>query len=125
MENNDTCCLAKILKAIDVLQKECNNECLSEGCDRPFLGNIEPVLYNTRPINLYNRDGSIFTVDYTVDAVTNSSSTFRVEDVNNCCAKLRVLTPSGSTYQNTDVFVTVNLKCFCVLRCLNDVFVEI
>ena len=123
--DNDNCCLAKILKAIDVLQKACNNECFSEGCDKPFLGNYENALYNTRPINLYSKNGNLFTVDYTVDGVTNSSSTFRVENVHGCCAKLRVLAPSGTTYQDTGVFVTVNLECFCVLRCLTDVLVEI
>ena len=38
MENTESCCIAKILKVIDVLQKECFNECFPEGCDSPFLG---------------------------------------------------------------------------------------
>ena len=141
MENNENCCLAKILKVIDILQKECNPECFPEGCDKPFLGNTSGCyIYNTRPITLYNRNGNLFSVNYYVNGVLNSSSVFRVENVKDCCAKLRILsevtpTPSDSSdttaletsseYQATDEFVTVNLDCFCVVKCLTDTYVEI
>ena len=129
MENNDTCCLARILKVIDVLQKECTPECYQEGCDRPFLGSVEFLSYNTRPITLYSRNGSLFTVTYFIDNTPATSSVFRVEDVDGCCARLRILTPvtvdGVTTYTSTNEFVTVNLECFCIVRCLPDISIEI
>lgn len=125
MKNNENCCIAKILKVIDVLQKNSNNDCLNEGCDKPFLGSNNFLNYNTRPITLYTRSGNLFSVEYYVDNVLNTSSTFRVEGVKGCCAKLRILVPNENDgYNSTDEFVTVNLECFCVVRCLNDTFVE-
>lgn len=127
MKNNDHCCLAKILKVIDILQKECSPECYKEGCDRPFLGNGEYLIYNTRPITLYNRDGSLFTASYYVNNVLTTSSVFRVEDVNECCARCRILQPEtdSNTYTATNQFITLNLECFCILSCLNDTYIEI
>ncbi len=129
MEKNDNCCIAKILKVIDVLQKNCNNDCLDEGCDRPFLGLNNCSNYNTRPITLYSRNGTLFTANYYVDNVLTTSSVFRVEGVKNCCAKLRILEPTTvegvTTYSSTNEFITVNLECFCVVRCLADTFIEI
>lgn len=128
MENNDKCCLAKILKVIDILQKECSPECYPEGCDKPFLGNSECFYYNTRPITLYSKTGDLFTVNYYTDTVLSTSSVFRVEEVEKCCAKLRILTPTTvggtTTYTSTNEFVTVDLNCFCILRCLPDIFLE-
>lgn len=130
MENNESCCLAKILKVIDIIQKESNCNDPEEGCDRPFLGNISgSFTYNTRPITLYNRNGSLFTVNYYVNNVLTTSSIFRVEEVDDCCAKLRILSTTvegdATTYQDTGEFVTINLDCFCVLQCLDDTYVEI
>lgn len=129
MENDDTCCLAKILKVIDILQKECSNECVSEGCDRPFLGLNGCYIYNTRPITLYTRNGDLFTVNYYQNNQLTTSSVFRVENVKGCCATLRILNVTNiedpATYTATSEFVTVNLECFCILRCLDDTFLEI
>lgn len=128
MENTESCCIAKILKVIDVLQKECFNECFPEGCDRPFLGVNGCYIYNTRPITLYTRNGNLFAVSYFENNVPTTSSVFRVENVDDCCATLRILRPTGendTTYTATNEFVTVNLECFCILRCLNDTYLEI
>ena len=129
MENNDNCCIAKILKVIDILQKESDYEQFNEGCDKAFLGNIDSITYNTRPIQLYTRAGTLFTVNYYVDNVLTTSNVFRVEEVNDCCAKLRILVATTiegvTTYSSTNEFVTVNLECFCIIRCLADTYIEI
>ena len=120
MVNNDSCCLAKLLKVIEILQNKAERVEPIEGCDKPFLGpNIECICYNTRPINLYTRAGDLFTVD--------NSSVFRVEEVNNCCCKLRVLEydPEACSHVATDSFVTVNLKCMCAVSCLDDLALEL
>ena len=48
MSKENTCCLAKLLKVIDILQKNVTNEdCFSEGCTRPILApTINSVCYN-------------------------------------------------------------------------------
>ena len=129
MENNESCCIAKVLKVIDILQKECNNECFPEGCDRPFLGGKGCMIFNTRPITLYTRNGNIFTVNYYINNTLYTSNVFRVENVNNCCATLRILetTVEGdtTTFTSTNEFVTVNLECFCIIKCLDDTAIEI
>ncbi len=128
MVNNDSCCVAKILKVIEILQKNSTvDSCCSEGCDKPFLGPTQiNTCYNTRPITLYTCNGSLFTVNYTSGGTANTSSVFRVEHVCDCCAKLRILAfdTTTQTYSATNNFVTVNLKCMCVVSCLSDLALE-
>lgn len=128
MVNNESCCFAKILKVIEILQnKSCNCESTNEGCDKPFLGPVQNLIcYNTRPVSFYTRSGNLFEVSYTLDGTTGTSSTFRVEKVDDCCVKLRILAPDSTTgsYLATNSFVTVNLKCMCVLKCHDDLALE-
>ncbi len=125
MSNSESCCLAKILKVIDILQKrQKDSDCFDLGCTKPIFGPTPNIVcYNTRPITLYNKDNSLLTVSYDGD---NTSSIFRVEDVSGCCAKLRVLifNSDDATYTKTNQFVTVNLKCFCAVKCLEDAVVD-
>ena len=124
MSNNESCCLAKILKVIDILQKKQKGDvCFDTGCTKPIFGPVlNVVCYNTRPVTLYNKDNSLFTVNYD----GGSSNIFRVEDVDGCCAKLAVLSFNSdeNTYSRTGRYVTVNLKCFCAVKCLDDAYVE-
>ena len=101
MVNNDSCCFAKILKVIEILQNSSTNPaCCEEGCDKPFLGpNQNFICYNTRPVQFYTRAGTLFSASYTQDEEVLNSNVFRVEKVD-------------------------DLKCMCVLKCLNDVALE-
>lgn len=124
MENKDSCCLGKLLKVIDVLQKNANgNECFDESCTRPYLGSTPNIIcFNTRPVTFYTKDGSLFTA--------NESSVFRVESVNNCCVKCRILRPNPDTsdvtrkYLSTNEFITINLNCICAISCLDDIIID-
>lgn len=124
MENKDSCCLGKLLKVIDVLQKNANgNDCFDESCTRPYLGSIPNVIcFNTRPVTFYTKDGSLFTA--------NESSVFRVESVNNCCVKCRILRPNPDTsdvtrrFITTNEFITINLNCICAISCLDDIIID-
>lgn len=126
MSNNESCCLAKILKVIDILQKRQKDDfCFDLGCTKPIFGPTPNVVcYNTRPITLYNKDNSLFTVTY--NDTGSTSSIFRVEEVDGCCAKLRVLVfnSDDATYTRTNQFVTINLNCFCAIKCLEDAIVD-
>jgi hypothetical protein len=61
------------------------------------------------------------------------SSVFRVEKVDDCCCTFRVLIPKKekgidpddlTKFIATDSFFTVDLKCVCCIRCLEDTFVD-
>ena len=67
MVNNDSCCFAKILKVIEILQNSSTNPaCCEKGCDKPFLGpNQNFICYNTRPVQFYTRAGTLFSASYT------------------------------------------------------------
>lgn len=127
MVNNDSCCIAKILKVIQILQENTSVEHCDEGCDKPFLGPTKNcICFNTRPITLYTRNGNLFSAHFECDGKSGTSSVFRVENVEDCCAKLRVLAPDTckQTFRATNSFVTVNLKCMCVVACLEDIALD-
>ena len=123
-------CMADILKVILILQEsaECNDSCL-DTCDRGFLGQQNPLVsYNTRPIVLYTccsgNDALAVPISKS-PTETTTSSVFRLEKLDNCCATCRVLVAGeDNTYTSTNSFFTINLDCLCVIRCLDDTYVE-
>ena len=138
--NSEECrCISEILNTINILQNnaECSDSCL-DTCDRGFLGCATTTLRcNTRPVMLYTCCGNgtpwsmPITRDNSVcgDEGVICSNVFRVEKIDGCCATFRVLAPNDDTtslypYVATNAFFTMNLNCCCVLRCLNDTFVE-
>ena len=132
MTNNE-CCIADILEVINVLQCQAEKiDDIPNTCDRPFLGSISSngsFVFNTRPITLYNSNNTLITMPYTLNGNNGTSSVFRVEKVNGCCATCRVLAPNPDTesvfdYVATDNFFTINCKCTCALACLPDTFID-
>ena len=131
-EKKDTCCLGKLLKVIDILQRNASgSDCFDESCTRPYLGSSPNIIcFNTRPVTFYTRFGNIFSTTYTIDGNTNTSSVFRVESVDNCCVKCRILRPNPDTtdvtraYLATNEFITINLDCICVVSCLDDIIID-
>ena len=131
--NNNECCIADILEVINVLQCQAEKiDDIPNTCDRPFLGSISSngsFVFNTRPITLYNSNNTLITMPYTLNGNNGTSSVFRVEKVNGCCATCRVLAPNPDTesvfdYVATDNFFTINCKCTCALECLPDTFID-
>lgn len=131
----NTCenCIADILKVILLLQQNvCPNDTCLQTCDRGFLGQNATTLFNTRPIVLYtNATGNDpLAMPISRDPATTTTSTvFRLEKLDGCCATCRVLEPNTDTtatfpYLATNSFFTINLNCCCVLRCLDDTYVE-
>lgn len=137
--NNDNCkCISEILTVISILQQNancCSDACL-DTCDRGFLGSSCPVFgYNTRPIMLYmcGSTSEPLAMPTSREDVTGevTSTVFRIEKIDGCCATFRVLAPNTDTteqanipYVSTNSFFTVNLNCVCCLRCLPDTLVE-
>lgn len=138
-ENNKNCqCIAEILTVISILQQNANNcsdACL-DTCDRGFLGTSCAALgFNTRPITLYlcGSNNEALAMPTSREDVTGetTSTVFRVEKIDGCCATFRVLAPNPDTtqvatipYVSTNSFFTVNLNCVCLLRCLQDTYVD-
>ena len=130
--NNTKCnCIAEILKVINILQNEiCPGDSCLETCTRAFFGPNAAAPFNTRPVTLYTCDGTLIAIPVSnTPGETTTSSTFRVEKVDGCCATFRVLAenpePTALTpYVATNSFFTMNLNCVCALRCLPDTFVE-
>lgn len=116
MRNNN--CILNLLKVIDLLQRNsANHHVLEEGCARPFLGAFDNnlICYNTRPISLYTKDGSVFSfLDTTF---------FRIERVKDNCVTLQALKTCDDGYIATREFITIDTNCFCVVRCFPDTFI--
>ena len=131
----NTCenCIADILKVILLLQQSvCGNDSCLQTCDRGFLGQNSTSLYNTRPVTLYTCSGGSTPLAMPTSrdpSVTTTSTVFRLEKLDDCCATFRVLAPNTDTtsefpYITTNSFFTINLGCVCMIRCLDDTFVE-
>lgn len=137
MFNNgqDNCenCIAEILKVILLLQQNaCKNDSCLETCDKGFLGQPCNAYLNTRPIMLYCCNGNNNPIAMPISkspTEEETSSIFRVEKLDGCCATCRVLTlntEENPTYPfvATNSFFTVNLDAIMCLRCLDDTFVD-
>lgn len=139
--DNNSCCISEILTVIAILQKnaDCAENCL-DSCDRGFLGcSTNSLVCNTRPVMLYTccGNGTPWSMPTTKTPGTcgedcvKCSSVFRVEKIDGCCATFRVLANNPDPkearkipYVATNSFFTMDLKCCCVIRCLQDTFVE-
>lgn len=125
--NNNCEDLRDVLCLIIKLQKQ--GSCFDEGitaCNRPVLGGTNNTLYNTRPITFYTcPTNTLWTMPYTLNGNEGTSSTFRVEAVEDCCCTCRVLAPGEEegTFVSTDSFFTINLNCVGAIRCLPDTYV--
>ena len=139
MCNNDNknCenCIADILKVIYILQQSvCPSDTCLESCDRGFLGQSCATVCNTRPVMLYTcgSNGTPWAMSTTKTENGTTSTVFRVEKLDGCCATFRVLEKNPDQesvypYVATNSFYTLNCNCICVLcclRCLDDTFVE-
>ncbi len=143
-KNKNTCesCISEILTVINILQQNancCGDACL-DTCDRGFLGcSTTSLNCNTRPVMLYTAcgNGTPWTMPTTKDNVVcgdvdvECSNVFRVEKLDGCCATFRVLAPNTDTttlaaipYVATNSFFTIDLGCVCVIRCLQDTYVD-
>ena len=131
--NNETntCenCIADILKVILLLQQSvCGNDTCLQTCDRGFLGQNCTTFCNTRPVTLYTCSGGATPLAMPISRAANETTTstvFRLEKLDDCCATFRVLVVNAdNTYTPTNSFFTINLDCLCIIRCLDDTFIE-
>lgn len=125
--NNKSNCLANILETILYLQQK-RDECDEDNsCTRPFLGPANNIIcLNTRLISLYSCcNNTLWTMPYTLNGTSGTSSVFRIESLDNECATFRVLAPNSDTsssfpYVATEDYFTIKLSCIGVIKCLGD-----
>lgn len=131
-KDNEGTCVCEVLKIIDCIQKkrEKKDDCIN-CCDKPTLGNKVPCTKpNTRPFVLYTCSGSLWKAFYEDDGSSQKSPYFRVENVDDCCATLRVLKEvmpcrDGSIkLKATEACFTLDLGCVCGIQCLPDIHLK-
>lgn len=130
-DNTKNTSLAEILEVILCLQQSKNECCIDNSCSRPFLGpNADIICFNTRPITIYSCcNNTLWTMPYTLNDASNTSSVFRIESLDDECATFRILAPnpdqaSALPYVSTDEFFTIKLSCIGAIKCLNDTIVN-
>ena len=131
---NNECqnCIGEVLQTILTLQKRETPGCEDDTCTRPFLGpNPTTLCFNTRPISLYTCcNHALLEFPYTLNGTPGTSSVFRVENLDECCATCRILaenpTPDATNeYVATNSFVTINLNCVGAITCGTDLYVDL
>ena len=103
-----------MLKVIDLLQKNFSNNYPADiSCSKLYLGPTPSMLcFNTRPISLYKRDGTVFKIsDYTV---------FRRKNIDNNFVTLQALDGISPNFIATEEFFTISSNCFYAIRCFPD-----
>lgn len=130
---NCSCSFIKTLETILMLQQRGEDCEINNGCSKPFLGPTQSgICLNTRPITLYSCcDNTLWSMPYTLNGTTGTSSVFRIENLDDNCATFRVLAPNPDTneaglfpYVSTNDFFTINLNCIGIINCLEDTFVS-
>lgn len=134
MNTSENCkCIATILKTICLAQKEAKKIIGSDTCSRRFLGGSDfQNEYNTRPVQLYlnccngNSPLQMPADRNDTEPSGDLSNIFRLEKIEDCCATFRVLlqTPDSGPIIATNSFFTVDLKCICMIRCLDDIYID-
>ena len=117
MTNN---CINDLLKIIYLLQNSSINNYDINNCLKPYLGNIENNLYNTRPISIYTKNGSLFSIDYN----DSNISVFKVEKIKDNTLTLKPLINNEGNLELTNNSIKINTNCIYAIRCLDDVFIN-
>lgn len=131
-KNSSCSCIRDVLKTILCLQNKQGEGCNDDTCTRPFLGPTPNIIcFNTRPISLYSCcDNNLWSFPYTLNGANGTSSVFRIESLDDCCATCRVLAPNPDTsntlqaYVATTSFVTINLNCVGAITCHDDISID-
>ncbi len=119
--NNERNHLLDILELINNLQKSTTgiDSNLNNSCSNPILGLNNNLLANTRPIMFYLCNNEPLSINF--EGNENSTTIFRIEDVNNNLVTIRLLSQEDSTITSSNEFATININCIAAIRCLQDV----
>lgn len=120
MENNRNH-LLDILSLINKLQKNtiCGN--VDNTCTKPILGLNNVLTYNTRPVMMYLCNNTPLEINYTSGDENLTSTIFRVENIEDSCVTVRLLSQTDGLISATNEFATVNINCIAAISCLPDI----
>lgn len=124
---NNNRCITNLLKYINLLQiNSVNTKTNITGCNKPYLGpSNNSICYNTRPINIYTKNGTMLESTYTFNNNTFISNVYRIQKINNNCITLLILgITNDNQYFNTNSYITINTNCICAVKCLDDTIVD-
>lgn len=96
------------------------SDCLKAFIGAKRLGNC----YNTRIVNIYFCNGKVLTGNYFYNGNLNTSTFYRIEDIDNGCIKLLLLRPYNGAFYSTHEYITISLNCIGALKCIQDVYVS-
>ncbi|AZB42395.1 spore coat protein [Bacillus sp. FJAT-42376] len=137
IRQKDFGCVCDAVENINDLQNAVEEQC-STSC---FSNLLSPAntLGDTIPFILYTKKGTPFKAYGNVGGLTAgdcfNTIFFRVENINGCCATLRLLIAFGEDtevldfhenspcdvfrLEKTDFCIEVDLNCFCSIQCLS------
>lgn len=116
-------CVSNLLEKIILLQQ--NKNITVNGCNKPYLGDNSLITANTRPINLYCCcTNNIWTMPYNYNGTTGTSSTFRIENINNNVATFRILATNTEGLLATDNYFMIDLDYVSCIKCLQDILIS-
>jgi spore coat protein Y/spore coat protein Z len=128
MMRNKNCVCDAVENILD--QQEAVNDKCSTSCYSNLLNPVKS-LGDTIPFILFNEKGSLFKAFGNVGGDCFETAFFRVENIKNCCATLRLLLPLDchghlahdvcdvKKLVKTKNCVEVDLTCFCAIQCLS------
>lgn len=118
----------EVILALQLAAEE--KEEIIDSCDRPFLGCCKkPVCCNTRPVTIFTDDNEPWSMPFTLNGHSGTSTVFRVEKITENACTFRVLAPAHESdhehcFVKTDDFFTMSICCLCCIKCLPDTCVE-
>ncbi|WP_018664522.1 CotY/CotZ family spore coat protein [Heyndrickxia acidiproducens] len=142
-DNHSHACVCDVVHFInDIQDAAVEDSSCPTNCLNPVLGGNKGhhSHVNTRPFILYTKDGKpfepVYKNDYfeSCDDFCEESKFLRVENVDGCCAVVRVLKcacdddhgdHSRVRFEATDTCITVDLTFFSAIQCLEDTFVSL
>lgn len=112
---NSTNVILNTIKTIDQLQKETIMDSLCIGC----TGNLITKTFDTRPITFTMQNDAKFTAF--INFTDESTSLFRVEDIQGDFVLLRLLEKNGGCVTCTNQTAILDINCVCCIQCFEAV----
>ena len=120
-------CIYDVLKLINNLQKcVLNEDSFDNSCSRPLGIGSNISYFNTRPVMFFSCDTTQLNITYYVNGTPNTSNVFRIEDVNDSCVTVRLLTTNtDGNIISTNETAIININCICAIKCLGDISLDL
>ena len=120
-------CIYDVLKLIYNLQKcVLKDDSFDNSCSRPLGIGSNISYFNTRPVMFFSCDSTELNITYYINGTPNTSNIFRIEDVNESCVTVRLLTTNtDGSISSTNETAIININCICAIKCLGDISLDL